>query len=85
MSTLSPSLIVVTLIFWNVFASQATPVLPNGKTFEAREMDWRNGAIVYQILVDRFVPSDHLEAKNTSIHHPRFSKNGMNILSAAPS
>lgn len=33
------------------------------KTIEAREKDWRNGAIVYQVLVDRFAPSKNLEAK----------------------
>ncbi|WP_395702364.1 glycoside hydrolase family 13 protein [Aquabacterium sp.] len=27
-------------------------------TFTAREADWRNGAIVYQVLVDRFAPPD---------------------------
>lgn len=32
-------------------------------TFEAREKDWRNGAVVYQVLVDRFAPSANLEAK----------------------
>jgi glycosidase len=32
-------------------------------TFEAREQDWRNGAIVYQVLVDRFAPSANLDAK----------------------
>ncbi len=32
-------------------------------TFEAREKDWRNGAIVYQVLVDRFAPPANLEAK----------------------
>ncbi len=31
--------------------------------FEAREADWRNGAMVYQVLVDRFVPSADLAAK----------------------
>lgn len=31
--------------------------------YEAREADWRNGAIVYQVLVDRFAPSANLEAK----------------------
>ncbi|MEK8049590.1 alpha-amylase family glycosyl hydrolase [Ideonella sp. DXS22W] len=31
--------------------------------FEAREADWRNGAVVYQVLVDRFAPSANLEAK----------------------
>lgn len=31
--------------------------------YEKREADWRNGAIVYQVLVDRFAPSANLEAK----------------------
>ena len=31
--------------------------------FVAREQDWRNGAIVYQVLVDRFAPPANLEAK----------------------
>ena len=31
--------------------------------FEAREADWRCGALVYQVLVDRFVPSANLDAK----------------------
>ncbi len=31
--------------------------------FDAREKDWRNGAIVYQVLPDRFAPSANLEAK----------------------
>ncbi len=31
--------------------------------FERREADWRNGAVVYQVLVDRFAPSADLEAK----------------------
>src|SRR5262245_40564888 len=33
------------------------------ETFMRREQDWRNGAIVYQVLVDRFAPSSRLEAK----------------------
>ena len=32
-------------------------------TFEARERDWRQGAVVYQVLVDRFVPPANLAAK----------------------
>lgn len=32
-------------------------------TYERREADWRNGAVVYQVLVDRFVPSADLEGK----------------------
>jgi cyclomaltodextrinase / maltogenic alpha-amylase / neopullulanase len=31
--------------------------------FENRERDWRNGAVVYQVLVDRFAPSANLDAK----------------------
>jgi cyclomaltodextrinase / maltogenic alpha-amylase / neopullulanase len=31
--------------------------------YGAREADWRNGPIVYQVLVDRFAPSAHLDAK----------------------
>jgi cyclomaltodextrinase / maltogenic alpha-amylase / neopullulanase len=31
--------------------------------YEAREADWRNGAVVYQVLVDRFAPSANLSAK----------------------
>lgn len=31
--------------------------------FEAREADWRNGAITYQVLVDRYAPSAQLPAK----------------------
>jgi cyclomaltodextrinase len=32
-------------------------------TYEARERDWRQGAVVYQVLVDRFAPSADLAAK----------------------
>lgn len=31
--------------------------------YEQREADWRNGPIVYQVLVDRFAPSASLDAK----------------------
>jgi glycosidase len=48
---------------------QAAPPVANESdkalagVFEAREQDWRNGAIVYQVLVDRFAPSSNLDAK----------------------
>jgi glycosidase len=35
----------------------------NAETFAKRERDWRNGAIVYQVLIDRFAPSARLDAK----------------------
>jgi cyclomaltodextrinase / maltogenic alpha-amylase / neopullulanase len=51
-------------------ASTSSPVsyanrydLERAGVYEAREKDWRNGAVVYQVLVDRFVPSANLEAK----------------------
>jgi glycosidase len=40
-------------------------------TFEAREKDWRNGAIVYQVLVDRFVPSAKLNEKKALYPAPK--------------
>ena len=36
--------------------------------YEQRERDWRNGAVVYQVLVDRFAPSADLAAKR--LHYP---------------
>ena len=39
--------------------------------FEDRERDWRNGAVVYQIIVDRFVPSANLEAKRALYPAPK--------------
>jgi glycosidase len=36
---------------------------PDPDSFAQREHDWRNGAIVYQVLVDRFAPSARLDAK----------------------
>ena len=39
--------------------------------FTAREKDWRNGAVVYQIIVDRFAPSSDLEAKRALYPAPK--------------
>jgi cyclomaltodextrinase / maltogenic alpha-amylase / neopullulanase len=39
--------------------------------FDAREADWRNGAVVYQVLVDRFVPSASLDAKRALYPVPK--------------
>ena len=35
----------------------------DAEIFETREKDWRNGAIIYQVFVDRFAPSNNLSAK----------------------
>jgi glycosidase len=39
--------------------------------FAAREADWRNGAVVYQVLVDRFAPSADLDAKRALYPAPK--------------
>ncbi len=39
--------------------------------YEAREADWRNGAVVYQVLVDRFAPSADLDAKRALYPPPK--------------
>jgi len=40
-------------------------------TFEAREQDWRNGAVVYQVMADRFAPSATLEQKRKLYPAPK--------------
>lgn len=37
----------------------------------AREADWRNGPIVYQVIVDRFAPASDLDAKRSLYPPPR--------------
>ena len=48
-----------------------TPATKSESTYDKRELDWRNGAIVYQVLVDRFVPSNHLDAKRQLYPAPK--------------
>jgi glycosidase len=45
--------------------------LASAGKFAAREADWRCGAIVYQVLVDRFVPPKDLEAKRALYPAPK--------------
>ncbi|MDM4764658.1 glycoside hydrolase family 13 protein [Pelomonas sp. SE-A7] len=55
-----------------VLAALAATAMPAwAGTFENRERDWRNGAVVYQIIVDRFVPSANLEAKRALYPAPK--------------
>ncbi len=49
----------------NIYDKQRAPVLA------AREADWRNGAIIYQVIVDRFAPAGNLEAKRRLYPPPR--------------
>lgn len=41
------------------------------KSIQKRLKDWRYGAVVYQVMVDRFAPSDDLEAKKDRYAFPR--------------
>ncbi len=50
-------------------------------TFEAREADWRMGAVSYQVLVDRFAPSAALDAKRHLYPSPK-TLHGWNELPA---
>ncbi len=51
------------------YANEADRTLTG--VFAAREKDWRNGAIVYQVLVDRFAPSAKLEQKRALYPAPK--------------
>lgn len=42
--------------------------------YEQREKDWRNGAIIYQVLVDRFAPSKDLDEKIHLYKSPKVLK-----------
>ena len=46
---------------------------------KARENDWRNGAIVYQVLVDRFAPSKNLETKKYLYAPPKVLRSWNNL------
>ena len=39
--------------------------------YEERERDWRNGAVVYQVIVDRFAPAANLDAKRALYAAPK--------------
>ena len=43
----------------------------NAGLYQKREADWRNGPIVYQVLVDRFAPSANLDAKRALYPAPK--------------
>lgn len=54
------------------YGSQTHESYMYGKDAPAsRRSDWRNGAIVYQVFVDRFAPSKNLDAKRTLYAAPR--------------
>lgn len=58
------------LIIWLMLLLSAAFLLSQGPV-EARAKDWRNGAIVYQVFVDRFAPPSNLDAKRKFFAPPR--------------
>ena len=56
---------------WLAAALAGTALSAQAGPFEDRERDWRNGAIVYQIIVDRFVPAANLDAKRALYPAPK--------------
>ncbi len=53
--------------------SQSEPALES--PYILREKDWRNGSIVYQVIVDRFKESDNIDAKKDLYAYPRQLRN----------
>src|SRR4051812_43138992 len=51
------------------YASQRD--LARDSIFATREADWRNGPVVYQVLVDRFAPPENLDAKRELYPAPK--------------
>jgi glycosidase len=47
---------------------------PAAEVFSRRQADWRNGPVVYQVIVDRFAPSTRLEEKMPLYASPRVLK-----------
>ena len=45
------------------------------RVLSERAADWRNGAVVYQVFVDRFAPAGNLDAKRGQYASPRVLKN----------
>lgn len=71
------SLLVSALPAATLAAPSAGPSSANPtSTYERRDKDWRNGAIVYQVLVDRFVPPANLPAKRHLYPAPKVLRDG---------
>ena len=49
----------------------AASLVAQAGVYEDRERDWRNGAVVYQVLVDRFAPPADLDAKRALYPAPK--------------
>ncbi len=73
LSSAAPILLALALTVLPSFAEDYSNVhdRPLIAVMAEREADWRNGAIVYQVLVDRFAPSARLDSKAQLYAPPR--------------
>ncbi len=46
----------------------------NLSTYDLRAQDWRNGAVIYQVLVDRFAPTKDINQKKDLYQKPKILK-----------
>jgi glycosidase len=65
-------------------AATAVAMAATAGTYQEREADWRNGAVVYQVLVDRFAPSQHLAAKRDLYAPPRRLRDWSEVPTVGP-
>ncbi len=52
--------------------------------YETREADWRNGAVVYQVIVDRFAPAADLQAKRALYPPPKALRDWTEVPAKGP-
>ncbi len=63
--------IALSLVATSAMAATGAIAAPVANAYDRRQADWRNGAIVYQVLVDRFAPSGYLDAKRHLFAPPK--------------
>ena len=63
--------VAVAVLFVTAMTRAVSPPAPPGAVYDRREADWRNGAVVYQVIVDRFAPPADLEAKRALYPPPK--------------
>jgi cyclomaltodextrinase / maltogenic alpha-amylase / neopullulanase len=79
MMPIKPLAVALTLACTAVAAHAQTQKMPPANRYDAalagvfdqRERDWRNGPVVYQVLVDRFAPPADLDAKRALYPAPK--------------
>ncbi len=71
LSKISPLMASLVLLASGAAASAPQATDTASSVFTAREQDWRNGAVVYQVLVDRFAPPADLQGKRALYPAPK--------------